>query len=149
MWRRAASRAIRIGGRPALNAAVGLVRPSVERIGQGLYHEVFTVTLPMTIYVYGANSRVTVRYLPGTEVTVHAALRAAFGIRLTVEQDNAGLYIIAKRLPVAGQITRADFTLTIPPEARLLAQLTPGSLVVESAEETLDLRPVRLPEPRA
>jgi hypothetical protein len=143
MWRRVANTALRIGGRPVLNAAVGLIRPSVERIGQDIFHEVYTVTLPVTVYVYGVNSQVTVRYQPGTEVTVHAALRAAFGIRLTVEQDIAGLYIIAKRLPVAGAITRADFTLIVPPETRLLAQLTPGTLLFEDFDGTIEALPVR------
>ena len=86
MWRRVANTALRIGGRPALNAAVGLIRPAVENIASDVYHQVFIITLPTTVYVYGVHSQVTVRYQPGTEVTVHAALHAAFGLRLTVEQ---------------------------------------------------------------
>jgi len=142
MWRRVANTAFRIGGRPALNAAVGLIRPSIDRIGQDTFHEVYPVTLPVTVYIYGVNSQVTVRYQSGTEVAVHAVLRAAFGIRLTVEQDAAGLYIIAKRLPVAGAITRADFTLIVPPETRILAQLTPGTLIFDGIDGTIETLPV-------
>ncbi len=141
MWRRVVNVALRIGGRPALNAAVGMIRPAVENIGSDVYHQVFTVAAPITVYVYGVQSQVTVRYQAGTEVTVHAVLHAAFGLRLTVEQDAAGLYIIAKRLPIAGTLTRADFTLIVPPEARILAQLTPGTLIFDELNGTLEALP--------
>jgi len=142
MWRRVVSTTLRIGGRPIFNAALGLIRPSVERIGQDVFHERYTVTLPVTVYVYGVHSQVTVHYQPGTEITVHATLRAAFGIRLIVEQDTAGLYIIAKRFLVAGTITRANFTLIVPPETHILAQLTPGTLVFDEIDGTLEALPL-------
>jgi len=101
------------------------------------------VTPPITVFIYASSSRVTIRRQVGTQVRLDAALRAAFGWQLVAEQDDAGVYIVAKRKPVVGALSRADFTVIIPPEARLLVQLSPGALILEDLDGTLDIPPVQ------
>ena len=88
----------------------------------------FEVTLPTTIYVRASQSQVTVRRQRGTLVELSASLRASFGWELAAEQDEAGVYIVAKRKALMGTLSSANFTLTVPPEANLVFHLTPGSV---------------------
>src|SRR5215207_4091251 len=65
----------------------------------------FQVTLPTTVYVRASQCEVTVRHRVGTQVELAANLRASFGWELVAEQDDAGIYIVAKRKPVVGKLS--------------------------------------------
>src|SRR5579859_3218476 len=111
----------RLGGwlfRHGAKTAIQSMGEATSQIGQRAFRQVFTIRLPATVYVYAVYSRVTVRRKAGNCIEVEAALRGSFGLNLTVEQDEAGIYVIAKRKPVAGALARADFTLIVPPEVR-------------------------------
>src|SRR5689334_14414230 len=84
------------------------------------YDQVFDVVLPVTIFVRASHSSVTVQMKPGNQVRVTANLQAFFGWELVAEQDDAGIYIVAKRKPIMGSLSRAKFTLIVPPEANLV-----------------------------
>jgi hypothetical protein len=116
---------------------------TANQIGHDTFRQVFTITLPVTVYVYAAHSRVIVRRKPGNQIELEAAMRAAFGLSLAVDQDEAGVYIVAKRKPVAGTLARADFVLIVPPEAHILAQLTPGKLVLDDVDGLVEVAPIR------
>ncbi len=99
--------------------------------------QVFTVTLPTTVYVRASQSDVTVRHEPGNRVELSANLRASFGWELAAEQDSAGVYIVARRKPVVGTISSARFTLIVPPEANLVFHLTPGTVRIDNIDGKL------------
>src|SRR5579859_802887 len=90
----------------------------------------FEVSLPTTVYVRASMSEVTLRYKPGNRVEVSANLRASFGWELVAEQDDAGVYIVAKRKPLVGQLSSANFDLSVPPGVNLMFNLTPGTVRV-------------------
>lgn len=90
----------------------------------------FEVNLPTTVYVRASMSEITLRYRPGNRVEVAADLRASFGWELMAEQDDAGVYIVAKRKPLVGQLSSANFDLSVPPGINLMFNLTPGSVRV-------------------
>ncbi len=139
MLRRVGNWALRRGACAALDTASEVA----PRIGAAAQRQVFEVKPPVTVYVHASSSRVTVRRRPGNHVQLDANLRAAFGWQLVAEQDDAGVYIVAKRKPVVGALSSADFMLTIPPDARLLVQLNPGALILEDLDGMLDVPPIR------
>jgi hypothetical protein len=114
--RRGVETAIHVG---AETAAIATTKSFVQ---------VFEVRLPTTIYVRATQSEVTVIHRPGNKVELSANLRASFGWELVAEQDDAGIYIVAKRKLVVGTLSSADFTLIVPPEANLVFNLTPGAV---------------------
>ena len=132
----------RHGTRTALDSASA----AVGQIGQETFRQVFTITLPVTVYVYATHSRVTVRRKPGTQVELEANLRGAFGLSLAVDQDEAGIYLVAKRKPVAGALARVDITIIAPPEARILANLTSGTLILNDIDGLIEALPIRSPQ---
>ena len=139
MLRRVGNWALRRGARVAFDTATEVA----PRIANEAYRQVFEVTPPVTVYVHASSSRVTVRRRVGTHVELDADLRASFGWQLVAEQDDAGVYIVAKRKPVVGALSTATFTITIPPDARLLVHLTPGALLLEDLDGKLDIPPIR------
>lgn len=129
----------RHGSRTALESASA----AVGQIGRDRVRQVFTITLPVTVYIYATHSRVTVQRKPGNQIELEANLRGAFGLTLAVEQDDAGVYVVAKRKPVAGTLARADFTVVAPPEARILANLTAGSVILDDIDGLIEALPIR------
>ena len=119
---------------------------AADRIGRETFRQVFTVTPPVTVYIYAAHSRVTIRRKASHLVELDATMRGAFGLTLAVDQDDAGVYVVAKRKPVAGALTWIDFTLIVPPDARILAHLTPGRLVLNDVDGLIETAPIRQPE---
>jgi hypothetical protein len=95
------------------------------------------------VYVYATHSRVTIRRKPGNQIELDANVRGAFGLNFSIEQDEAGVYIVAKRKPVAGTLAWVDLTLTVPPEARILAHLTPGQLALKDVDGLIEAMPIR------
>ena len=129
----------RQGAQTALESAGA----AADRVGRENFRQVFTVTPPVTVYIYASHSRVTIRRKAGHLVELDATMRAAFGLTLAVDQDDAGVYVVAKRKPVAGALTWIDFALIVPPEARILAHLTPGRLVLGDIDGLIETAPIR------
>jgi hypothetical protein len=66
-------------------------------------------------------------------------VQRSFGIELAADQDGEGIYIVARRKPVVGSVTRADFTLTVPPDTQLALNLTPGEIVFQNINGLAEL----------
>lgn len=135
--------------RHTARTALDSVGAAADQLGRDSFRQVFTVTPPVTVYVYAAHSRVTIRRRAGNQVELEATMRGAFGMNLAIDQDDAGIYIVAKRKPVAGALAWIDFTLSVPPEARILAHLTPGRLVLNDIDGLIEAAPIRPPESMA
>lgn len=90
----------------------------------------FAVHPPVTVFVRGSNVTVRVIYQPGSTVELNANLRASFGWEFVADQDEAGVYIVAKRKLLVGTLSTASFTIITPPEANLVLHLTPGTVQV-------------------
>ncbi|SRR5258706_688200 len=103
------------------------------------YFRIFEVTLPTTVYVRASQIQITVRRKAGTQVQFSASLRASFGWTFAAEQDDAGVYIVAKRKPLVGSLSSASFTLIVPPEANLIFHLTPGAVRLYDVDGKLSI----------
>lgn len=118
---------LRHGGRTVVESALESAAGAVPR-GEQAFVQVFPVTTPLTVYVRASHCHLTIRQHQLPRVELNASLGRAFGVDLTTEQDEAGIYIIARRKPVVGTVARLDLTLTLPPAVRLAFHLTPGDV---------------------
>jgi hypothetical protein len=102
---------------------------------------VFSTQGPVTFYLRAeqAEVRVTRWTQPRVEITVF--LQAAFGWRVAADQDEAGVYLVARRRPLVGSLARALFEVAIPREAYLDLHLDDGRVVLESISGTLQIPP--------
>ncbi len=135
MFKRLINAALRRG----VETAVQVTAESAAVATTKTFVQVFEVKLPTTVYVRASMSEVTLRYRPGTRVELSANLRASFGWELAAEQDDAGVYIVAKRKLLVGGLSSANFTLTVPPEANLVFHLTPGAVKIANVDGKLSL----------
>jgi hypothetical protein len=77
----------------------------------------FGVSGPVTVYLQTEESEVTLRRWTEPLVEVRTRLDAPFGWRIAAEQDEAGVYVVAKRRALVGGLSRAEFTIAAPPDA--------------------------------
>jgi hypothetical protein len=136
--------ALRIGRQSALDTALGVASNAMPAAADRLYTQVFNVTKPITVYLRASHCRVTVRPTTESRVRLEANLQRVFGVEFATEQDDAGIYIVARRKPVVGTVSRAEFTLTVPSNAHLALHLTPGDIVFESVDGVVELPPTLL-----
>ncbi len=129
----------RLGGERAVSSALGAAADIVPKTTQRSHRQIFNVAAPTTVYVRGSHCHVTVQHHLDPKVILDVNLHRAFGVELVAEQDNAGIYIVAKRKAVVGKVTRADLTLTIPPDSHLAFHLTPGQVTFVQIDGMIEL----------
>ncbi len=130
---------LRSGQRSVLDAALGVATNALPGTAERIHTQVFNVTSPVTVYLRASHCRVTVRRAAAAKIILEANLQRALGIEFAAEQDQAGIYIIARRKPVVGTVARAEFTLTIPADTHLAFHLTPGDIVFENVDGIAEL----------
>ncbi len=108
---------------------------------------VFKVEAPVTVFVRGTKCKVTVQYHEVEQVELHAHLVWAFGLKFVTEQDEAGVYIVAKRRRFWGWISRAEFVLRVPAYANLAFSVTPGTVNLENVTGVVNISPLTRPIP--
>jgi hypothetical protein len=143
--RRMMNAAVRMGGRTAVDTALDAASGVMPHTAQS-YTQVFKVDRPVTVYVRGSHCRVTVRRAVAPQVTLEASMVRAFGLEFATEQDDAGVYIVLKRKPVMGTVSRAEFALTVPYDCHLAFNLTPGDVVLQNPDGLFELPPVPAPD---
>lgn len=103
---------------------------------------VFPVRPPVTVFVRASQCQVTVHYHDLDHVELHASLYAGFGMRLVVEQDEAGVYVVARRRRLLGLLSRCEFTITVPTYCHLAFNLTPGTVRLQDLNGPLEIPPL-------
>lgn len=136
--RAALEMALRHGGRTVIESALESAADVVPR-GEHSFVQVFPVTAPLTVYVRASHCHLTIRQHSLPRVELNANLSRAFGVELATEQDEAGIYIIARRKPVVGTVARLDLVLTLPPTVHLAFHLTPGTVTFAGLDGLAEL----------
>lgn len=108
---------------------------------------VFKVEAPVTVFVRGTKCKVMVQYHEMEQVELHAHLYNAFGLKFVTEQDDAGVYIVAKRRRFLGWISRAEFVLRVPHYANLAFNVTPGTVQLNDVAGVVNISPLTRPIP--
>ncbi len=130
---------LRAGQRSAVDTAVSAAAGVLPISAQQAYTQVFNAQPPLTVYVNASHCRVTVQRHDAPKVILEASMVRAFGLTFVTDQDDAGVYIVAKRKPVTGAFSRADFSITVPVDCHLVFRLTPGDVVLHNIDGTLEL----------
>lgn len=149
MYRRFLGFLLRRGLRTALDTTAAAASQATSES----FRQIFNVQLPCTVYVRAAHCAVDVRRQPPVRerererVELNATLRAAFGWEFSTDQDEAGVYIVAKRKPVVGALANARFSLIVPTGAHLVLHLTPGSVHLIDFDGKITLEGAPVDEP--
>lgn len=100
---------------------------------------VFPVAAPVTLYVRGSHCGVVVHYHAYDHVEIYASLYAAFGMRLVVEQDDDGVYVVVKRRRVLGLFSHSQLQVVVPEYCDLAFDLSPGNVTFEGVSGILEI----------
>lgn len=113
----------------------------IEKLSYRRYLRVFPVQQPVTLFVRGSNCKVTAGYHELDHVEIYASLYAAFGMRLVIEQDEAGVYVVVRRRRLWGLLSRSEVIIRVPYYCRLAFNLTPGDVQLQQLNGTLEIPP--------
>lgn len=96
---------------------------------------------PLTLYadLEGADVTVERRVLPYLEVAVH--LQAPFVWRVVFDQDDAGVYVVARRRALVGDLGGGTFRLIVRPDTYLHLRLGGCKLTMLDMNTTVELPP--------
>jgi hypothetical protein len=101
----------------------------------------FSTLGPITLYLRAENADVRVMRWAQPKVEVTATLQASFGWRLATDQDEAGVYVVAKRKAVLGRMSSALFNVVVPEDTYLVLKLLDGRVILEHITGTLQVPP--------
>lgn len=103
------------------------------------YH--FSVVGPVTFYLKAENAEVKITRWQQPKIEITVQLQAAFGWRLAAEQDEAGVYVVARRRALVGGLSRATFNILVPSDAYLVLNLSDGKLTLDHIDGSLRIPP--------
>ena len=75
------------------------------------------------------------------EIIAKVELQAGFGWQLASEQDEAGVYIIARRKALIGSMGRCKFHITLPKEVHISLKLEHCQVCLAELNTALELPP--------
>ena len=101
----------------------------------------FPVVAPLTFYLQSESATVHVRRWRRPMIEAQVTLQGAFGWRIATDQDDAGVYIAAKRRPVVGELSSARFEVFVPHDTYLVIKLDDGALLIDNVAGTLHIPP--------
>lgn len=102
----------------------------------------FVVQPRVTVYVHTEYAAISITRWHQPLVTMKAQLQAGFGWRVETDQDEAGVYLVAKRRAVVGGLGRGRFDLHVPYNAYLHLKLEKGQLTLDDISGEYTLPPV-------
>ncbi len=115
--------------------AAGAVREIAQQ--NKTYH--FGAPQPTTFYLRTESAVVQVIRWARPVVEVSTRLQAAFGWRILTEQDDAGIYIAAKRRIIVGTLSTALFEVRVPYSAYVVLKLTDCDLNLTNVNDEIHL----------
>ena len=101
----------------------------------------WTVKPAMTFFLQAEHADVKLARHDKSQVLAKVELRAGFGWQMAAEQDEAGIYMVAKRKPLIGSIGRGKFDVTLPGGIHVTLKLEQCQLCFNSLNASLDFRP--------
>ncbi|MBZ0294743.1 MAG: hypothetical protein K8L99_19430 [Anaerolineae bacterium] len=104
------------------------------------YH--YSTIGPITFYLQAEHVEVQVMRWNLPKVEIGVMLQASFGWRMITDQDEAGVYVVAKRRKLVGGMANAAFQIVVPADAFLVLKLEQSRLVMEQVNGVLNIPPV-------
>lgn len=99
----------------------------------------FLALKPLTFYLDTQDSDVVIRRWSQTRISVHTRLQVGFGWHLQSEQDEVGVYVVAKRKLVVGSFSKAEFDISLPDTAHVVLKLTDSVMMLDGVSGTFQI----------
>ena len=96
---------------------------------------------PMTFFLQTEQAAITLARHDKPQILAKVELQAGFGWQMAAEQDEAGVYLIARRKPLIGGIGRGKFDIALPAGVHITLKLTHCQLRLDKLNATLDFPP--------
>ncbi len=97
------------------------------------------ISPPITFFLDVEHADVILKRHADPIILATTELQAGFGWQVATEQDDAGVYIVAKRKPLIGSIGRGKFTVTLPHNTHVSLKLEKCQLTLDDLSTILDL----------
>ena len=101
----------------------------------------FMVQPPTSFYLHCESAQVRISRWQHPQISVKVALQAGFGWRLQTEQDADGVYFVARRRTLVGELSRASFEITLPTNTYLILDLQRCDLTLTQVNGPLSIDP--------
>jgi hypothetical protein len=108
---------------------------------------VFNTAGPITFYLRAEKADVRIVRWQFARVEVSLHLEVAFGWRVAAEQDENGVYVVAHRRRVIGELSSAVFAVAVPQDTHLVLKLEDGRVTLDDVAGLLEIAPP-VPEKR-
>lgn len=105
----------------------------------------FAVQAGVTFYLHAEAAELRIARWSQPLVRVQTVLRAGFGWRIATEQDEAGVYMVAKRRSLVGGMAAGRFEISVPQDTHLTLKLEGCTLQLNDLHGTYDLAPPQRP----
>ncbi len=116
---------------------------AVRDLAQHLKTYHFAVRPPGMVYVQADYAEVTVIRWNRPTVEITTLLQAPFGWRLVTDQDEAGVYLVARRKTVIGRLSSAKFVIRLPDVLYLTLKLSECSINLKQVTGSFELAPTQ------
>lgn len=103
----------------------------------------WNVTLPNTFFLQAEHCDISLSWHDQPKLMANLELQAGFSWQWTTDQDEAGVYIVARRKPLIGSIGRGKFAFTLPHGAHISLKLDSCQLCCIDLHTSLELPPFR------
>lgn len=101
----------------------------------------FTVTPPTTLYMHTEHAVIHVRRWHSPKIEIRTVLDVRIGWRVQTDQDESGVYLVAKRRTVVGSMARGEFTVHVPYDTHLILKVEHGAILLDNVNATLQIPP--------
>ena len=99
------------------------------------------LSTPNTFYLEAENADIRLSSHERNEIQATVELQAGFGWHLATDQDEAGVYMVARRKPLVGAIGRARITVALPADVHLRLKLERCRLSLLDLSALLEFAP--------
>jgi hypothetical protein len=103
------------------------------------YH--FAAGEPITFYLRTENADVRIIRWQRPLIEMTITMQGAFGWRVLTEQDEAGIYVAAKRRNLVGSVAGGAFEVYVPQDTYVILKLARCNLTVNSVHGEMHLPP--------
>jgi hypothetical protein len=103
------------------------------------YH--FAVIGATTFYLQTENAEIHITRWSKPMIEATVILQGAFGWKIATDQDEAGVYIAAKRKMAVGGFSSATFEILLPHDAHIILNLETCTVTLNDVSDTLHIPP--------
>lgn len=101
----------------------------------------FVVNPHVTFYLRAENADVCLTRWQRPMIEVTLRLQVPMGWRVETDQDDAGVYMVARRRAVVGGLSSAAFEVVVPHDAYLVLKLQDGQVRLTQIDGTVQIAP--------